>query len=315
MTKPDLSIIIVNWKVRRLLEKCLQSLQKYSDGLQLEIFVVDNDSNDGTSEMMIMEYPDVVTIALPRNIGFAAANNLAVKQINADYVLLLNPDTEVLPNSLSAMLEYMKAHPQTGILGPKILNTDRSLQFSVRRNPGLWSQVFTLLKLQNVLADTKPINNFVNNSSAKFFNKTRSIFSRRGVMAHYLWHDFNYNQTQSVEQLMGAAMMIRHDLIEKIGLFDANFHLWFEEVDYCLRLRQAGYDIVYLAEASISHHSGASFEKRGVMKKQLIFNRSLLHYFWKHKPIWQWFIILLLMPINIILTLLYVAFLQKSTNE
>ena len=120
MSKPDLSIIIVNWKVRALLEKCLNSILQNKDGLNLEIIVVDNDSKDGTSEMIMIEYDDVTMVALPKNIGFAAANNLALKQATSDIIFLLNPDTEINPGFFGKIKEYMDNNPRVDMVGPKI---------------------------------------------------------------------------------------------------------------------------------------------------------------------------------------------------
>ena len=285
--KPEISVIIVNWKVRPLVEKCLDSIIANSAGIDVEIIVVDNDSRDGTSEMVMAEYPDVRMIALPRNHGFAAANNLALKQARGKYLFFLNPDTRVTPDFLSKMLAYIKDHPEVGIVGPKILNSDRSLQLSVRRFPDLFSQILILLKLKNVLINNK-------------------------FLANYLFGDFDYEKEQSVDQIMGAAMVMRREVMDKIGRFDQKFFIWFEEVDICKRAQKAGYKVNYYPEASIIHYGGSSFEKQMIMWKQLVFNKSLLYYFWKHKPIWQWFILLLFMPINLALTFLYVIFLESK---
>lgn len=315
MVQPDLSIVIVHWKVRRLLERCLQSLQKYRAGLNLEIFVVDNDSCDGTSEMLMVEHMDVVCIALPRNIGFAAAGNLGIKQSQAEYVLLLNPDTEIRADTLATMLQYMKENQSVGILGPKILNSDGSVQLSVRKMPGLWSQILTLLKLQNVLADKQPLERYLSGQALRFFSKLRSLFSHSHHLSDYLQTNFNYNQAQSVEQVMGAAMLIRRKLIEQIGLLDQGFFIWFEEVDYCWRAKQAGWSVVYLPQATVQHQGGASFDQSSVLRKQLIFDRSLLYFFWKNKPLWQFLIILLLVPLNLFLTMIYAAVKQDDQDQ
>ncbi len=234
--KPDISIVVVNWKVRKLLEKCLQSIRKYKGDLNVEIFVVDNDSHDSTPEMIMAEYPNVTMISLAHNIGFAKANNLAIKQSSADYILLLNPDAEITENFLTNTLKYLKDHPEVGILGPKILNPDGSLQRSVRRFPDLLSQILVLFKLKKVL---------VNNT----------------ILDKYLSRNLDYNKEQSVAQVMGAAMLITRKVINDIGLLDEHFFIWFEEVDYCQRARDAGYDIKYYPNAEVIHQLGARYTK------------------------------------------------------
>ncbi|MBU1203172.1 glycosyltransferase family 2 protein [Patescibacteria group bacterium] len=287
MTRPDVSIIIVNWKVRALLEKCLNSILAETGNKQLEIIVVDNDSADGTSEMVMMEYPMIRMIALPQNIGFAAANNLALEQAHADIIFLLNPDTEVTDGFFEEALKYFKNNPSVDIVGPKIINPDGSNQSSVRRFPDLLSQILIMLKLKNILVDNK-------------------------LLSNYLANDFNYSKEQEVEQIMGAAMLIRRNVFEKIGKFDEKFFIWFEEVDFCLRAVQAGLKIKYIPYATIIHKGGESFSQRNSLRKQIIFNKSILRYFFKHKPFIEWLIILLIIPINILLTVFYVIFLKNK---
>ncbi|PWB38269.1 MAG: hypothetical protein C3F02_04670 [Parcubacteria group bacterium] len=315
MAKPDLSIIIVNWKVRRLLDKCLQSLEKYSHGLKLEIFVVDNDSQDGTSEMLIMDFPDVISIALPRNHGFAKACNLGIKQSDGDYILLLNPDTEIGENTLPGLLEYMRQHPEVGILGPKILSSDGTVQHSVRKFPDLHSQILTLLKLQNIISPQLAKQKKMNMPPSILLTKVGTKLSAQDAIGEYLQENFDYSRTQEVEQVMGAAMLINRKLVDQIGLLDEKFFVWFEEVDYCLRARRAGWSVVFFPQATLRHQAGASFNQRGIIRKQFIFNRSLLHFFWKNKPRWQWLILLLLTPLNIMLTIYYAWFLHPDEEE
>lgn len=280
MKEAEISIIIVNWKVRPLLEKCLKSILVDTADFATEIFVVDNDSRDGTPEMIMAEFPQVTMIALPYNRGFAKANNLALKQASGKYIFLLNPDTEVQLGFFKTIIQYFETHPQIGMLGPRILNSDFSLQASVRRFPTLFSQIIILLKLRNFK-----------------FGKL--------LLAKHLAADFDYNKEQEAPQLMGAAIAMTRVAFEKLGYFDEKFFIWFEEVDYCKRAHKAGIQLRYLPTASILHHSGASFKKHKILRKQLFFNASLLYYFWKHQPLWQTFVILLFLPINLIITAMY----------
>jgi GT2 family glycosyltransferase len=315
MSKPDLSIIIVNWKVRALLEKCLDSILQNKDGLNLEIIVVDNDSKDGTSEMIMVEYADVTMIALPKNIGFAAANNLALKQASSDLIFLLNPDTEINPGFFGQIKEYMDNNPQVAIVGPKIFNPDGTLQFSIRRSPTLISQLVTLLKLQNILSSDKDLKNYVARPFLTPILKIRKFFSKNKIIPYYLAEAFDYNKEQSVEQIMGAAMVIRRSVFDKIGFFDEGFFIWFEEVDFCNRALKKALTIKYFPMASIIHYGGESFSQKNSLPKQLIFDKSLLYYFLKQKPFWQFLVVLLLVPINILLTLIYVVFIQSKDSE
>lgn len=290
MSTPQISIIIVNWKVRPLLEKCLESILADTENFSKEIFVVDNDSRDGTPEMIMADYHQVTMIALPRNRGFARANNLALKQSSGEYIFLLNPDTEIQPGFFKTILAYFQAHPEVALLGPRILNSDLSQQASIRRFPNLISQLLVLFKLTKIWPDNK------------FLQK-------------YLAADFDYNREQEVEQIMGAAMIMPRATYEKIGLFDQKFFLWLEEVDYCKRVKDAGLLIKYLPTASLIHHSGISFSKEKIFKKQLIFDWSLLYYFFKQKNIFQALIILFFLPFNLLLTAGYAWWKNNYQNE
>ncbi len=282
----DLSIIIVNWKVKDLLKKCLNSILRYSDNLSIDIYIIDNNSEDGSVEMIKKDYPQIKLFALKDNQGFAKANNRALKEVNSKYILLLNPDTELQRGSLSKIINYLDQHTDIGILGPQILNSDGSKQESIRRFPTLFSQVLILLKLKNILGN---------------------IFLKK-----YLAKDFDYDKTENVDQVMGAAFFITNTALEKIGLLDEGFFIWFEEVDYCQRAKENNFVIKYYAEANIIHKGGSSFEQQLALKNQRIFNKSLLYYFKKHKPYYQYLILLSLIPLNLFLTYLYATFFKKK---
>ena len=272
----DVSIIIVNWKVKDLLEACLRSVYKETQGVNFEVFVVDNDSGDGSVEMVKEKFPQVNLTASKDNLGFAKGNNIVAKHAKGRYVLLLNPDTEVLDNAIGKMVEFMDSHPECGISGCKLLNPDLTHQPSVRRFPTFSSQALILLKLHHLFPKTK-------------------------AMHDYLAEDFDYDKIGEADQVMGAFFMIKREVVEKIGLLDETFWIWFEEVDYCKRAKEAGFKIFYTPEAKIVHHFGQSFKQVYNVQKQKNFNKSLTYYFKKHQPSWQRIIIEILKPISILL--------------
>ncbi len=272
----DLSIITVNWKVKDLLEKCLRSVYEQTKDISFEVFVVDNDSGDGSVEMVREKFPQVSLTASNDNLGFAKGNNVAAKDAKGRYILLLNPDTEILDNAIGKMVKFMDNHPGCGIAGCKLLNPDLTLQPSVRHFPTFLSQALILLKLHHLFPHSAP-------------------------MRHYLAEDFDYTKTQPADQVMGAFFMIRKKVIEKIGLLDEKFWIWFEEVDYCKRTKEAGFKILYTPEAKIIHYYGQSFKQVYNVKKQKDFNKSLTYYFKKHQPLWQRILIGILKPISIAL--------------
>jgi len=279
----DLSIIIVNWKVKDLLKKCLQSIFEQTKNISFEVFVVDNASSDGSVEMVREKFPQVDLIASSENLGFAKGNNLAIKKSRGRYILLLNPDTEILDNALEKMVRFMDAHLDCGISGCNLLNPDLSLQPSVRAFPNLASQAFILLKIHHLLPHTKTI-------------------------YKYLVQNFDYEKMQEVDQVMGAFMMIRREVIEKIGMLDEKFWIWFEEVDFCKRAKSASFKILYTPKAKIIHYFGQSFKQAMGVKKQKDFNRSLSYYFKKHGIKGEWLAIQILRPLSLFLAWLAQSF-------
>jgi GT2 family glycosyltransferase len=285
MIHMDLSIVILNWKVKDLLHKCLVSIYQYTSNISFEIFVVDNDSGDGSVEMVRQEFPNVTVIANSQNIGFAAGNNQAIKQTKGDFILLLNPDTELIDNSLAKMVEIMKANRQIGVLGPRLSNSDHSLQSSVRRFPTFRSQALIMLKLQHV-------------------------FPSLPALRSYLAVDFDYQLDQFVDQVMGAAFMISREVLEKVGLLDERYFIWFEEVDYCRRVKDANYNVAYTAQAALIHHGGESFAQVFRPAKQKMFNASMRKYMLKQQGLISWLGLILLQPLSMAL-----AWLVYSVNK
>ena len=266
-----------------MLEKCLRSIFEQTKGISFEVFVVDNASGDGSVEMVQARFPQANLIASNENWGFAKGNNLAIKKSCGRYILLLNPDTKILDNALEIMVKFMDEHPKCGIAGCKLLNPDLSLQPSVRAFPDLASQLFILSKLHHLLPHSK-------------------------TMYKYLVQNFDYKKTQEVDQVMGAFFMVRREVIDKIGLLDENFWIWFEEVDYCKRTKNAGWKICYTPEAKIIHHYGQSFGQVLNVQKQRYYNKSLSYYFWKHRPKGEWAVVQLLRPLSLSLAWLVQIF-------
>jgi GT2 family glycosyltransferase len=275
----NLSIIIVSWNIKDLLAKCLNSIYRHSQGLNFEIFVVDNHSTDGSSVMLKKEFTQVKLIQNNENLGFARANNQAIRQAQGRYILLLNPDTELIDDSLSKLIEFMNKHKQCAILGPKLLHPDKSVQASVRRLPKFSDQFFILLKLHNLFPSFAPIKK-------------------------YYMLGFDYHTTSQVEQVMGAAMLIRRAVFEKIGLLDEKFWLIFEEVDFCKRAAEAGFKIYFYPGAQVIHHKGKSFAQHKSLARQMNFNRNLFYYFKKHGTFYQLVGLWLLQPISLLLALI-----------
>jgi GT2 family glycosyltransferase len=277
----DLRIVIVSWNVREELERCLSSLPAACGGLDYDVVIADNGSTDGTRDMLeklrIANYKLQIFFN-DNNRGFARACNQGLAGLDARYVLLLNPDTECLPGSLTALVRRMDEHPENiGIAGPKLLNSDRTHQPSVRRFPGVWDQAGIMLKLHRV-------------------------FGRAKVFRSYFHDDFDPDRERDADQVMGACFLIRRELIEDAGGFDERYFIWFEEVDYCRTAIQRGWRVRFIPSASVIHHGGSSFAKVFSLKKQKMFNESLVRYFRKWQPGWQAAMIRILQPLSLLLS-------------
>ena len=273
---PILSIIIVNWNTKLHLKWCLHYVFKRTRGIDFEVLVVDNGSSDGSIAMVENNFPGVKLIGNKQNLGFAKANNQAIKKAAGKYILLLNSDTKITEQSLVKMVEYLDNNSQVGILGCKLLNPDGSLQPSCRRFPTLLSQIIILLKLHNYFPNIKTIKD-------------------------YYMLDWPHDKIKKVDQVMGACFMVRQEVFTDIGLLDDKYFIWFEEVDFCRRAMEAGWKTHFIPGAQVFHEKGVSFKKLLSPKKQIWFNNSVLRYFKKHGTIFDYLILLSLYPLSMLL--------------
>lgn len=271
------SVVIVNWKVRDLLKKCLESIAKHGKKGEFEVIVVDNNSQDGSIEMMRTNFSDCVCVANLKNLGFAAAVNQGIKQARGEYVVLLNPDVEMESGAFDGILKEFKNNPETGIVGGKIKNKDGLIQPSVRAFPDVLSQILINLKLHHLIP-------------SKAYRR-------------YMMNGFDYGKRQEVDQIMGAFFVIRRKVIDKIGLMDERFFVWFEEVDFCKRAKDAGWKIIYNPEIQALHRGGKSFSQISSAKRQMIFNKSLRRYMMKHYGIAAWLVFIIIFPASIALAI------------
>ena len=252
---PKISIIIVNWNVRELLVKNLEQLQKLRTSEDLfEVFVVDNGSKDGSARMVREIFPWVFVIHNDYNAGFAKACNQALVLAKGEVLLLLNPDMSVDHGTLERTYAELTERRDIGVFGVKLLNEKGEMIRSVRRNPGLFDQLAILLKLPH------------------FFP---------AINDRYLCKDLDLSHSQDVEQVRGSYFAFRSDVMTRVGMFDERFFLWFEEVDFCRRVRLLGLTIRYCADVSCHDFVGRSFAQVPVWKKQWMFFSSALKYFLK----------------------------------
>jgi hypothetical protein len=267
---PDLSIVVVNWNVRELLRRCLVSIAgsdgllvagldtlRYStNGWQAEVIVVDNASADGSVAMLAQDFPRVQVIANQENLGFTRANNQGLTASRGRYVLFLNPDTELAPAALRLLLDYAEAHPQVGVVGPQLRHGDGSLQSSRRRFPSL----------------------------ATFFVESTVVqrwWPQNRVLARYYVLDRPDDAASQVDWVVGACMLVRRAMLEQIGGFDEGFFMYSEELDLCRRGVDAGWQVVYLPGAVVTHYEGKSSEQV-VAARHIRFHSSRVRYVRKY---------------------------------
>jgi N-acetylglucosaminyl-diphospho-decaprenol L-rhamnosyltransferase len=248
----DLSIIIVSYNVRDMLRDCLRALPEATKGLTTEVFVVDNASQDDSVEMVRAGFPDVRLTVGEENLGFARANNVALRQSAGRYVLLLNPDTEAEPESLTRLVRFMEDHPRAGACGPKLLNTDGSLQPHGARFPTLLRDFVCVTGLR------------------------RLAMTRYEVALGYGREDFDV--LCEVDALSGACLLVRREVIDQVGLLDERFFMFSEEVEWCHRIKKAGWEVWYVPEVRVTHHWMGSVRQASREMTAQLFKSQVLYY-------------------------------------
>jgi hypothetical protein len=255
----DLSVIIVNYKARDLLLECLAALAPDLSRLESETVVVDNDSRDGTPQALAARFPGVRLIANAENAGYGRAVNQGIRVTGGEFVLVMNPDCEPRPGAVSALLDYLRAHPRAAIAGPRLLRGDGGIEHSARGFPDHLTFLFNRYSLLTRL--------FPNNR-----------YSRR-----YLLSDWDHLSVREVDWLSGAFLMVRRTAIDQVGGFDEAFFMFNEDVDWCRRMKLAGWANVYVPDAQVVHRVGAS--KSRVAPRVIVErHRGMIHYFHKHHP-------------------------------
>lgn len=232
----DLSITICSWNTIDDLRLCLQSLAAVRDEANFEVIVVDNNSEDGSPQMVETEHPWVRLVKMTQNLGFVGGQNYAMSNRKGLHAMPLNSDTIVHPGAIKGLAEYLESHPEVGIVAPKLLNPDGSLQFSCRRFPNPVAALFR------------------NTPLGKLFPNNR--FTRE-----YLMQDWEHNAPREVDWVSGAAFLVRGELLAEIGYFDPEYIMYCEDVDMCFQTWKAGKKVVYLPELEITHAIGRSTDK------------------------------------------------------
>jgi len=261
----DLSIVIVSWQVKEKLRENLSALYNSQGDFSFEVWVVDNNSNDGSAAMVRAEFPQAHLIANEENLGFAAANNQALKSAVGKFILLLNPDMRVRPDTLAKALYWAEHNPQATVSGIKLTDESGKTIKQVRRFPTFLDQLAIVLKLPHLFP---------------------------AVVSRYLEVDFNYEQAAKVDSLRGAFFLINRAAYKKISgqaepLLDERYFVWFEEVDFCREVCALGGEVWYTPEAVCVDYVGQSFKQLKLGQSQKYFRASMLKYFEKWENKWQ----------------------------
>ncbi|MFA7662319.1 MAG: glycosyltransferase family 2 protein [Patescibacteria group bacterium] len=263
----DLSIVIIGYKSRGLVKNCLNSIYANlaSSKLNYKIVIVENASNDGTIELVHEKYPQVKLIALNKNSGYSKAVNLGIRTFEAKYYFVLNPDTLFTQEkSIDNLYNFMELNPEIGLAGPKLVNPDGSTQMSCCKFPLFLVPIYRRTKLGKI----KQIANKIDD---------------------YLMKNWDHQQTCFVDWVIGTGMFVRHQALEKVGLMDERFFMYFEDTDWCRRFWEAGWRVCYLANVEVIHYHGRPSLKHGGIV-DLFFNQSTrvhiaswLKYFMKYR--------------------------------
>lgn len=251
----DLSIIIISWNVADLLAACLTSIYANLGDLSAEVIVVDSASSDGSAALVRDRFPQAKLLAQTDNIGYTRGNNLGLRTAQGSYLLLLNPDTEIVGDALPTMIAYLDAHPEVGIVGPYTRNRDGSYQSTRRRFPTLMTAFFESTWLQP--------------------------FAPKSLLDRYYVNDAPPDQTLDVDWVQGSALLARREVYVQIGGLDEGYTMYSEELDWCKRAKQTAWRVVFLAEAQIIHHGGQSSDQV-VARRHIYFQASKLRYFRKY---------------------------------
>ena len=286
----DLSVIIVNWNTKKLLDRCLTSIFKFTEALDFEVSVVDNGSQDGSQALVKQKFPRVMLIPNKDNLGFTKANNQGIKIANGEYILLLNSDTYLIENSLKKLVDNAKNLDNLGALGPQLLNEDQTIQQSAGFFPHLPQVLYWMCFLDDLPGGMilKP---------------------------YHIDHDSFYQKDRQVDWVTGAAILVPRRVIGKIGGLDENIFMYGEEVDWCYRIKQQKFKVFYSPATKIIHIGRGSTGK--ISKNAILGEYKGIKYFYrKHKSPFALQILSLLLKIGALARIAIFAVLgRKETSQ
>ncbi len=254
--KPVVSIVILNYKRAGLVKQCIKGIVKLA-AVPYEIIVVDNNSQDDI-EKVVDQFYQVRLIKAKKNRGFAAGNNLGIKQAQGEFIMIINPDIAVLEGSIEAMVQFLEQHPEAGMVVPQLLNPDGSIQMSVMRFPTLLIPLYRRTWLE----------------------RTKKGQSK---LDWYLLREWDHQSIREIEWALGACMMVRRQALNEVGLMDERYFLYVEDTDWCRRFWQQGWKIYYLPSAKMVHYHARESAGKFLSKLNIVHLISWFKYFWKFR--------------------------------
>jgi len=267
----DFSIIIVNYNTKELLKNCLRSVFQKMKDIDFEVWVVDNASTDDSLEMVRKEFPKIKIIANKENIGFARANNQAIKEVAGKYVLLLNPDTIILDENFKELIKFMEEHPEVGACGPLILNRDGTIQRQCKKGwPTFWN-------------------------SFTYYSGLWKLFSKnkwwRKNFGRYFLLDKPDDKIYEVDSLSGSAMMVRKEALKEVGLMCEDYIMYWDDIDWCYRIKKANWKIYYVPLTKITHYGGAGGTQLHAFKNLWYFHKGACLFYKRHLASHNFFLV------------------------
>ena len=283
----EVSIVIVNWNTRDVLEQCLKSIYASQTANQFEVWVVDNSSSDGSVQMVSESFSQVRLIANESNVGFAHANNQAINSSSGEYVMLLNPDTVIEKDVIESLVNLLNQKPDFGAVGPRLLNPDGTLQESAYPEPTLFREFWRMFHLD------------------RFYN-----------IGEYPMDDWPLDHAREVDVLMGACILIRRKVFDQVGFLDEEFFIYSEEVDFCTRIRNYGWRLAWYPTTKVVHFGGQSTQQIS-QEMFLQLYQGKIQYFRKHHTgfvVWLYKIVLFVATLAR-LALTPIAYFEKSSKK
>jgi len=254
---PDVSVILVHYRDVEETRRCLASLERACDGLSYETFVVDNSPSQELERGAMLFAPPVSVVSMMRNVGLARATNCALRRSVGRYCLCLNPDVLAKPGSIRSLVEFADVHPRAGIVAARLENRDGTLQLSCRR----------FYTLEHVLARRTPL---------------RVLLPSRSINRDHLMEDCDHHVPANVDWILGSCMLVRAAAVSDVGPMDERFFLYFEDVDWCYRMHERGWDVVYYPEVSMVHHHKRDSAAPGFSRQKLAHVASFIAFHRKH---------------------------------